>query len=216
MPDVSIAMLAGGMSRRLGTDKALLRLAGGGPTLLQRAISACAGLSNDRFIVAPADRGYAESGLRVVADRYPGEGPAGGVISALAAARHDYCLVLGCDYPFLATPLLRWLIELADPERPVIPQLPHAGRQGRNLTLEVLHGIYPSSALPVLEAVFNGGERQLASFALALEPRLVPLESLLRFDPGLRSFRSINRPEDAAWARQELVRLRAGNPIRHA
>jgi molybdenum cofactor guanylyltransferase len=215
MADVSIALLAGGTSRRLGHDKALIRLVEGGPTLLERAVSACAGLSDDLFVVAPADRRYAGLGVRVVPDRFPGEGPAGGVISALGAASHPCCLVLGCDYPFLARPLLRWLIEMAGSEHPVVPWRPGSGRQGGAVTLEVLHAVYPVSALPSLETAFSAGERQLAALVMALGPRLVPLETLVRFDPGLRSFRSINRPEDAAWAQRELTRPGTGGPIRH-
>jgi molybdopterin-guanine dinucleotide biosynthesis protein A len=201
---VSIAILAGGRSRRLGTDKAVLRFVDGGPTMLERTAAVCAGLSDDLFVIAPNERGYADLGLQIVADRFPGEGPAGGVITALETTRYSCCLVLGCDYPFLARPLLRWLVEAADPDRPVVPQRPTAGRQGGDSTLEVLHAVYPVAARSSLEAAFAAGERQLAHMVMALTPRLVSLETLLRFDPGLRSFRSINRPEDAAWAHAVL------------
>ena len=216
MPSVSIAILAGGRSRRLGTDKALLRLVPGGPSMIERTALACAGLSDDLFVVAPETRGYADLGVRAVADRFPDEGPAGGVISALGAARLPCCLVLGCDYPFLARPLLRWLIETADPDRPVVPQRPSGGRQGGDSTLEVLHAIYPVSARPSLETSFGAGERQLARLVMALEPRLVRLETLLRLDPALRSFRSVNLPEDEAWAREVLARTHERGVVRHA
>lgn len=207
---VSIAILAGGRSTRLGEDKALLRLIESGPTLLERAAAACAGLSDDLFVVAPAERGYASLGVRLVDERFPGEGPAGGVITALGTARYPHCLVIGCDYPLLARPLLRWLIEQADPDRPVLPEMPAAGRQGRR-TLEVLHGAYPTAALPAIEWAFTNGERQLARIIRRLHPRLLAPEELLRFDPGLRSFRSVNRRADAEWARGALL-AQAGPP----
>jgi molybdopterin-guanine dinucleotide biosynthesis protein A len=214
--NVSIALLAGGQSRRLGVDKAMLRLIDGGPTLLERTAAICAGLTDDLFVVAPAERGYEATGLRIVADRFPGQGPAGGVITALGAARHACCLVLGCDYPHLSRPLVRWLIELADADRPVLPRLPEAGRQGGDQTLEVLHGVYPVAALAEIERGVAGGERQLARLVLNLRPRLLTLEAVLRFDPGLRSFRSVNRHEDVAWARQALADRSPSGAVRRS
>ncbi len=205
---VSIALLAGGQSRRLGTDKAMLRIDEDGPTLLERTVAAGAGFTDDLFVVAPAERGYGADGLRIVDDRYPGEGPAGGVITALSSARHPCCLVLGCDYPFLSRPLLRYLIERSDSVRPVVPERPFTSRQGTSQTLEVLQAVYPVAVLAALEAAFGAGERQLARMVGSLHPDLIPLETLLRLDPGLHSFRSINRPEDEAWARAELARRR--------
>lgn len=210
----SIAILAGGQSRRLGEDKALLRLSESGPTLLERTAGTCAGLTDDIFVIAPGGRGYEGFGLRVVDDRFPGEGPAGGVISALRAARYSHCLVLGCDYPLLARPLLRWLMEQADPERPVLPRLPAAGRQGGRHTLEVLHGVYPVATLADIEQAFSAGERQLARIVRKLHPRLVGPEALERFDPGLSSFRSVNRRVDAEWARRVLTERSARANVR--
>lgn len=215
MTAISIAILAGGRSRRFGADKALLRLDEHGPTLLERTTGTCAGLTGDLFVVAPGDRGYESLGVRVVTDRFPGEGPAGGLITALGAARHPGCLVLGCDYPLLARPLLRWLIEQAEVNRPVLPRLPGAGRQGDGQTLEVLHGVYPVAALPAIERAFAEGERQLARIVMRLHPRLVTLEEVIRFDPGLRSFHSVNHPGDAAWARRALAEAeRTGLTVR--
>jgi len=208
MPAISIGILAGGQSRRFGTDKALFRLEAGGPTVLERVITACAGLTDDLFVVAPSGRGYGGIVARVVDERFPGEGPAGGLISALAAARHPHCLVLACDTPFLSRPLLRYLIEQILPDRSVVPQRPVSSRQGGRRTLEVLHAVYPNSVLTAAETAFAAGERQLAGVVTALHPRLIPLETLLRFDPGLLSFRSINRPDDVIWARRELLRRR--------
>lgn len=203
MRPVSIAILAGGQSRRMGRDKALLRLGPEGLTLLELAGLACQGLSDDLFVVAPPERGYdrVAPGLRIVADRFPGEGPAGGLITALHEARHACCLMLACDTPLLSRPLLRWLVEQADAGRAVIPWRSTASRQGGEATLELLHAIYPRTLLPELEQMFGEGERQLARLVTQEAPRLVPPEILVRFDPGLRSFRSLNRPEDVEWAR---------------
>jgi molybdopterin-guanine dinucleotide biosynthesis protein A len=205
---VSIALLAGGQSRRLGTDKAMLRLEEGGSTLLERTVAACADFTDDLYVVAPAERGYHAHGLRIVDDRYPGQGPVGGVITALEVSSNPCCLVLGCDYPFLSRPLLRYLIERSDPARPVVPERPFTSRQGTSQTLDVLQAVYPVAALAALDAAFGAGERQLARIVMSLRPHLIPLETLLRLDPGLRGFRSINRPEDEAWAREELARRR--------
>jgi molybdopterin-guanine dinucleotide biosynthesis protein A len=92
--DVEIVILAGGLSRRMGRDKARLRL--GGRTLVQRiahAAKACGGR------------------VRVVRkDIVPRCGPLGGVLTGFARARADAVLFLSCDMPFVDASLLRELV----------------------------------------------------------------------------------------------------------
>lgn len=195
---MSVAILAGGQSRRMGRDKALVRIDEGGETLIERVAAIAGPLGDDRLVIAPPDRGYAERlpGWRVVPDAYPDGGPPAGLLTALLEAREDSVLVLPVDAPFVSRPLLRSLLERADPVRPVIPWRPGDTRQGVGRTLEVLHGVYPRSPLPRLEAMYEAGERRLFRMVRDLDPILIGPAELTRFDPGLRSFQSLNSPQD--------------------
>ena len=195
---MSIAILAGGQSRRMGRDKALLRLDKGGATLIERVAEVAEPLSEDRLIIAPPERGYADllPGWRTVPDVRPHGGPSAGVMTALSEARDDLVLVLPVDAPWLVRPLLRWLLERADSVRPVIPWRTGDTRQGAGRTMEVLHGVYPTSVLPEFEAMFDAGERRLFRMVRQLDPILIGPAELSRYDPGLRSFEGLNAPED--------------------
>ena len=88
--DCEIAILAGGLSTRMGRDKARLRL--GGRTLLAhvKAVARQTGLP-----------------FRVIRrDLVPRCGPLGGVYTALKCASAGAVMVLSCDMPFVLVELL--------------------------------------------------------------------------------------------------------------
>ncbi|HFD40695.1 MAG TPA: molybdenum cofactor guanylyltransferase, partial [Anaerolineae bacterium] len=125
MPDVeqiSGIVLAGGQSRRLGRDKALLEIEG--RPLLARTVHTLAALSDDLIVVTNAPERYAPLGLpvRFVADEKPGIGSLMGLYSGLKAAHHPYALVVACDMPFLNPALLRYLLSLTAGYDIVIPR----------------------------------------------------------------------------------------------
>ncbi len=93
------AVLAGGASRRMGTDKAFVT-APDGRALVAVAADALVASGAARTFVVGGDRAGIEAlGLAWVPDRHPGEGPLGGIITALAASAHDLVMVLACDMP---------------------------------------------------------------------------------------------------------------------
>jgi molybdopterin-guanine dinucleotide biosynthesis protein A len=192
--ELSAAVLAGGASRRMGRDKALMTL--DGRTLLDRAVAAVASLAGDTFVVG--DRAsYHQFGVPVVADLFPGAGPLGGIATALRHARHEHVLVVACDMPFLSLPLLRAMA--AQPRDydvlvPVIGGSPNRLRTAS--TYETLHAIYERSILPALELRIARGELQVAAALAGLVVRELPEAWLREYDPALRSFVNANRPDD--------------------
>jgi len=96
---VEIAILAGGLSTRMGRDKARLRL--GGRTLLAHVKAAAR-----------------QTGLpvRVIRrDLVPRCGPLGGVYTALKTTAAEAVLLLACDMPFVTAPLLARLVSRLRP-----------------------------------------------------------------------------------------------------
>lgn len=196
----AVAILAGGASRRMGEDKALVRIDPYGPTTIERVIAVARCLSDNVSIVCPEDRNYSRFGARIVIDRFPGEGALGGIITALGATDRRFTMVLSCDHPFLSVPLLRWLSELPAVQL-VLPKTDLGDRD----VFHPIHARYRRDALPVLAAAFETGERRLQTAISPLETRLVEERDLVRFDPGLRSLQSVNTPEEADAARQILL-----------
>lgn len=129
----AFVVLAGGDSRRMGRDKAFLRVEG--REMLERLLavgrSACAGCvlaGGDPAPHAAALRRYGweatgpasasgprgfrrgDAALRLVTDRRPGLGPVAGLEAGLAAADAPLCFVAACDLPFLPVPVVTALL----------------------------------------------------------------------------------------------------------
>jgi molybdopterin-guanine dinucleotide biosynthesis protein A len=97
------AVLCGGGSRRMGTDKAFVEV--DGIAMVERVAAALeAGGCAPVVLVGGDGALLARFGRPVVADRHPGEGPAGGVLSAIAAVDADVVVVASCDLPLLDGP----------------------------------------------------------------------------------------------------------------
>jgi molybdenum cofactor guanylyltransferase len=103
---LSAAILAGGKSSRMGRDKALLPLVDGGAPMLAIVLDRLSAVADDLLVVAVDRERYEPFGARVVPDLYPGGGPLVGIHAAVAHAKHQHCLVVACDMPFLSAPLL--------------------------------------------------------------------------------------------------------------
>lgn len=104
--ELSLIVLAGGLSRRMGRDKADLPY--GGTTFLEHQIALGRALGISDILVS----GYRgeHCSVPVVEDDFHQRGPLGGLEATLRAAKHDKCLVLTVDMPRLNGAILRELI----------------------------------------------------------------------------------------------------------
>ena len=137
----------------MGRDKALLPCRGA--TLAGHLASLVARAAGSAALVGSPDL-YARLGFPVLADLYPGQGPLGGVLTALAASPADLNLVVACDMPSLTVRFLEGLLAAAEHSRAdcLVP-LSRGGRA------EPLCAVYRASARPRLERLFLSGARAI-------------------------------------------------------
>lgn len=98
MSDVPAYILAGGRSRRFGSDKARARL--DGQPLIRRVADELAPWSSRVTVVARHEGQYADLGLHTIGDREPHRGPLGGLLTAMLDARQAgdaWLLLASCD-----------------------------------------------------------------------------------------------------------------------
>jgi FdhD protein len=105
-------VLAGGASRRFGSDKRRATL--DGVPLLRRAVDAVAAVADEVLVAVAPDRPVPDDvrlppGVRVVVDEPGHEGPLAGLAAGLAAARHEVVVVLGGDHGWADTATLAGL-----------------------------------------------------------------------------------------------------------
>lgn len=203
-PPLSAAILAGGMSSRMGRDKALLRIRPTDLPLIAEVLERVRAVADDTFIVASDRPAYAAFGVDVVADEIPGTGTLGGIISALGRAKHAHCLVVACDMPFLDPALLAWMADQPRDYDALVPRVAGESRQGGKFVFQTLHAIYGQACAEPIRRRLAADDRRVIGFFPEVRVRPVEETTLRQFDPALRSFFNANTPEAAA----EAARLR--------
>ena len=186
MKSVSAIILAGGQSRRMGCDKALIAFEG--EPIIVHVIDTLRELSDDVLVVSNRSEVYASFGARVVPDADPPSGPLGGISVGLAAAQHDLAIVVACDMPFLNTQLLRSLVERAVNVDAVVPL---TGDR-----FEPLHAVYRRACLAAINLHLAGGDRRVISFFDEVQVKAVPETDWRLIDPTGRSLANLNTPDD--------------------
>jgi molybdopterin-guanine dinucleotide biosynthesis protein A len=185
-PAVSAIILAGGQSRRMGRDKALIDYRG--RPIIAHVIDTLRSLSDDIAIVSNRSDLYGSFGVRLVADYDPPCGPLGGIAVGLQAAQHPLALIVACDMPFLNVILLRWLIDLAGDYDAVVPQ---TGGE-----FEPLHAVYRRECHSPIVQCLDRGERRVIGFFDDVRLRPVPEPEWRAIDPTGRSLVNLNTPGD--------------------
>jgi molybdopterin-guanine dinucleotide biosynthesis protein A len=153
--NITAAVLAGGRSSRMGTDKALLEL--DGKPLLDIALEKCGGFS--RVLISANDAAkYARFGASVVPDLIPGQGPMSGFHAALKAAETDYVFFLSCDMPLVPEDFIASMAEKVQKKVPGTIQavVPFAGGFWQPLC-----SIYHKSCVPLIEDALSRGEHRM-------------------------------------------------------
>lgn len=191
-PGRSAAILAGGKSSRMGTNKALLDVGGSG--MLRRTVALVQPLVDDLFIVADDAGLYDGLGLPVVPDVHHGRGAIGGIHAALVRAAHPLVLCLACDMPHIGRGLLELLLAAARPDDDAL--VPRVG--GRP---EPLLAVYGRGAGPGFERAILAGRLRVLDALDGLRVRFIEEAALRAADPGLRSFANVNTPGELAAAR---------------
>jgi molybdenum cofactor guanylyltransferase len=185
------AVLAGGVSRRMGRDKATLAV--GGVELASLVLAAAARVADPVVLVAPEGHPARRVAAPAVAD--PGLGPLAALAAALAALEAEHVLVLAGDHPGLRVELLAHLVGLAGRAEAV------ACRRGPRL--EPLVAVYeraPALTAAGVRLAGPAGGRSLLGLLADLRTLVVEEPEWRPIDPDGRSFVDLDDPADlAAW-----------------
>lgn len=151
----------------MGRDKALLP--DNGVPLLARVGGVVSAVAGACSIVAPEGR-YEGLGFPLIADLWPGEGPMGGILTALVQGGTEWSLVVAVDLPCLHAGFLTELLAAArHGGRSTVPVHADGG-------LEPLCGVYHASDLPGLRRFFDGGGRRVKDALRAIDVLTVPAD----------------------------------------
>lgn len=205
MEPLTAAILAGGKSRRMGRDKATMRIAG--QTLLELVARSVSAVAEEVFVVASDGAPYSALGFSVVPDLVRGAGSLGGIYSAVSHAAHDYCLVVACDMPLLNPRLLEMMARMPRDYDALVPALSgDRSDQGGCVTLETLHAIYRRTTSDPFFRRIQHGQLKIADALDDVKLVTVSEEQLRAVDSELLSFFNVNTPDDLEFAMAMLDR----------
>jgi len=193
-------ILAGGGSTRFGRDKALVEV--GGKPMIARMSRLVRSVTRQMKIVAAPGK-YDEFGAEIVEDRWPGEGPLGGIITALEdaalpPARPEWNLIVSCDMPFLTQ---EWLVFLGERAAKSKAQVVFAHSASGP---EPLCACWQTDAAAELRSGFERGVRKVMEGIALLRSEVLDGADWKRFDSAGRLFWNMNTAADYEEARRVL------------
>lgn len=191
-------ILAGGDSSRMGSDKGSLEI-GGVPLVVRMAqllgpvVSKRAGVT----VIAPAGR-YDKTGLPVVSDDRLGMGPLGGIATALRLSPCPWCIIVGCDMPYLSIAWLSFLMgrAVASNADIVLPEGPNGP--------EPLCAMYHKRCEAFFATALAKGTRKVTEAFAGREVETVAPGEWQAYNPHGLLFHSVNTPEDFEQAKARL------------
>lgn len=190
--NLSVGVLAGGKSTRMGQDKALLQLES--KRFIDGICEELGGFS--QVLISAAQKGaYEDTGFQVVYDEHSGIGPIEGIYQILTAAQEEYVFICAADMPFIKKELVAYMAEFisSDYDCYCLVDEDH---------VHPLCAIYSRKMLPVILEQIESGHYRLLSVLRAVRTKYIRLESSC-FDKKV--IRNINTREEYARLKLPMV-----------
>ena len=202
---LSIVVLAGGESRRMGQNKALMPFLN--QPLIERVVNRLAPYANELLVITNKPEQYAFLGVQLTPDILPGRGALGGLFTALSSARQPLTAVVACDMPFVNPFLLMALRdELIDGQWDAVVPEPEDGAQP-------FHAVYRrETCLPAIEAALKADRWRADAWFGEVRLKYFRPEEIAPYDPQQVAFINMNTPDE--W--KEAERLASGGSSRQA
>jgi molybdopterin-guanine dinucleotide biosynthesis protein A len=178
-------ILAGGKSRRYGRNKALVKI--DGIALIERVLTVMDSLFQQVILITNTPEAYAHLKLTMHEDIIKNLGPLGGIYTALRSMPTEAGFVVACDMPFLNRELIRYMIEIRGNSDVVVPKI--------DGFMEALHALYGKRCLPFITRLIEHKHYQIIRMFPHVSVRHVLEAEIRRFDPDLKSFLNINKPQ---------------------
>lgn len=194
----SIAIQAGGKSRRMGQDKALIPFLG--EPLISRVIERVASLGDEIFVTSNHPERLKHLNVSLFKDVFLEGGALGGLLTALTYAQYPVVIVVACDMPFVNQDILAIAGNtlLSQHMDVVIPQT----KDG----FEPFHAVYRrETCLPAVREALEAGEQRLISWFPSVNVLSLSGEEMVQYDPLGIAFWNVNTLDELRRA-EDLAR----------
>ncbi len=193
---LAIVVLAGGESRRMGKNKALMPFLN--QPLIERVIQRLSPYADELLVITNKPEQYQFLGVELLPDLMPGRGALGGLYTALSSAHQPLTAVVACDMPFVSPALITAMrdeIEAGSWDA-VIPD----SQQG----VEPFHAVYRSeTCLPLVEAALKADKWRVDAWFDQAKIRHYSMQEMAPYDPRQLAFLNVNTPDE--WEQAERL-----------
>ena len=197
--NITAFILAGGLSSRMGTNKALLQI--GGKTLIQIFVDLLDSLFMEVVISSNEPQLFQFINKKLIKDLTPGRGPLGGIHSTLQSTKNEKNFLISCDMPFINKEIINYKCDYKSDKMIILPKA-----DGR---IQPLCGIYSKKALPEVESLLKESNQKDSSLKGSIyellnrvDTEIIDVTSMNFYHPDL--FFNINTPDDFLYAKKIL------------
>jgi molybdopterin-guanine dinucleotide biosynthesis protein A len=159
----SAAILAGGLSTRFGTDKALFPV--NRIPMISRVHNRLSELFDHVFVAGGNSVRFCGLDIEYVADEIPGKGILSGLHTALHHASTEWVFCCACDMPLINLDVAQVLLDQRDRHDILMPVI--AGLR------QPLHAIYRRNILPAVERTILSQQDHLPEMLASLSVRFL-------------------------------------------
>ena len=191
-------ILAGGQSKRMGTEKGLVKF--NGKPLIEYALAALKPICGEILISANSSS-YDNLGYPVYADIIPGSGPMGGIFTCLLKSNNDLNFVLSCDTPLVDNHTILQILEGSSGFDATVPW--HG-----NEFFEPLCAVYHKNIIPVFEECIKDGNFKIPDLLKKVNTHKIQTGKKKGLDPNV--FYNVNSKKQL----YDLENLTGFNPAR--
>lgn len=199
----SAVILAGGFSRRFGSDKGLVLL--NNKPLVRHVIDNVSAAVDEILVVVSSEKQkktfepIVKETANLIIDTDKLQSPLIGTITGFEVANGKYSLLVPCDAPLISTKIVQFLFEVSANKNAVIPRWTSGH-------VEPLQAVYHTkSALVAANTALNQNRLDMRSMINNLNNvRYVSTRVLDQIEPKILSFFNVNTPQDLQKAESIL------------
>lgn len=202
---LTIVIQAGGMSSRMGEDKALKKFLS--KPLIERVIERLAPIADELIVTTNQPDKYSFLQHRLVPDLITGRGALGGLFTAISSASHPFVGIVACDMPFASPKFFETATNLMVKEEAdvVIPRIKSEETQ-KSGGYEPMHALYrKETCLPAIDDAIHKDLWKVIAWFGNVKVRDVSDDEMNIIDPTGLCFWNVNTPQEFEQAEKLAI-----------
>lgn len=195
---ISGIILSGGKSKRMGQNKAFIKI--NGIPIIQRIYNLFKKLFEEIIIVTNEKELFLNFDAKIYSDIIPQKGALGGLYTGLFFSSFKYSFCVACDMPFLSESLITFLLNKIEDDLDVIVPQTEDG-------FHPLHAIYSKRCVEPIKKIIDENKYKIIDLYPLVNVKIVNEKEFLFLDPKKESLLNINTPEELELIKKRMINI---------